>query len=823
MVNGMAKKILYGLLVVVFACSIGLPFAQPVYASTQDRAIQGEGSQAEGTYYPGDAPGGGYTNLNSDDGDTSIVYLNPAALAYLYHCYDMVNFAESYVAGSISVTLYVKAKRAIDPFYTPYVRIAGTNYYGTQIYITTDYVTYTKTWAGNPAGGVWTAASLNAAEFGFRNLAGGAGGILYVTYMYITVTYTPPPPTVTTNAASSIAATTATGNGNITNIGGSAPTTKGICYSSINNPPTTADSKVYETGTFGVEAITESLTGLSSGTKYYDRAYAINASGTGYGSVDTFLTLPNAPTSLVATSELSQVSLTWTNASGGSGTTIYTQIQYSTSGYPATYSDNITGVSWTTGTSGTVSPLVNGTLYYFSAFSKAVNGGLTQYSTAYATVQSTPQAYASVSVSAASLITGATATLNGDIDNLNGGGDCDYYGFVWGMSDFGNPGIATAPADGAGGWTKGWNTGPAAYGVASYSHGITSLLPVTTYYCRFAAHNAVGWSYSSAISFATIVGSPSISTQAASNIATTTARINASGIFDGGEACTVEWVYVAGVGPYANYAAIDAAGGDVHVNAVGTYITGQLPYYDLSGLATSTTYWFCASITNADSTQYASTPYSFVTSSGVGNISHFTAIPTDTTISLAWVKDDGASNTWIKYSISDYPPTTASGTYLYVGTGNSYLFQGLTEGTNYYFSGWGLTAGIYSDNVTMVMATTLASIPTNATLPPPTTPSSWSLTPSTSSISNVPFFTLVNFFSDAYEIPNATMWYGLAIFFSVGMGLFMYWRGNKNLLASIMVTALGLFVGAIIGLVYLWIGVFFCVIAAAMAWLAQRY
>jgi hypothetical protein len=98
------------------------------------------------------------------------------------------------------------------------------------------------------------------------------------------------PPIVTTQAVSAIKDTTATGNGNITSEGSEDVTTRGICYSDSNNPPTTADSKVYEEGSFSTGAYTESLTGLDTGVLYYVRAYAISDEGTGYGSVVTFTT-----------------------------------------------------------------------------------------------------------------------------------------------------------------------------------------------------------------------------------------------------------------------------------------------------------------------------------------------------------------------------------------------------------------------------------------------------------------------------------------------------------------------------------------------------
>jgi len=96
-------------------------------------------------------------------------------------------------------------------------------------------------------------------------------------------------PTVTTQEVSDILSITATGNGNITDTGGVNCTKRGICYNLTGNP-TVADSKIEETGDFGIGSFTENLTELSSGTKYYVKAYAYNTAGYGYGNEENFTT-----------------------------------------------------------------------------------------------------------------------------------------------------------------------------------------------------------------------------------------------------------------------------------------------------------------------------------------------------------------------------------------------------------------------------------------------------------------------------------------------------------------------------------------------------
>lgn len=89
-------------------------------------------------------------------------------------------------------------------------------------------------------------------------------------------------PTVTTQAVTNVAVTTITGNGNIT-LG--EATTRGFCYMEGEaGDPTTANDKVFDTGSFGTGAYSKGITGLTKNTHYRVRAYAINAVGTSYGS-----------------------------------------------------------------------------------------------------------------------------------------------------------------------------------------------------------------------------------------------------------------------------------------------------------------------------------------------------------------------------------------------------------------------------------------------------------------------------------------------------------------------------------------------------------
>lgn len=98
-------------------------------------------------------------------------------------------------------------------------------------------------------------------------------------------------PTVSTLAASNLGTASATLNGNITHTGNATVTTRGFKYSTTNNfDPSSSGTDVSESGSFGTGTFTASLSGLSTNTAYYVRAYASNTAGTTYGDQVSFKT-----------------------------------------------------------------------------------------------------------------------------------------------------------------------------------------------------------------------------------------------------------------------------------------------------------------------------------------------------------------------------------------------------------------------------------------------------------------------------------------------------------------------------------------------------
>jgi putative intracellular protease/amidase len=86
---------------------------------------------------------------------------------------------------------------------------------------------------------------------------------------------------------SQVSAYTASAGGNVTNDGGGAITARGVVYGTSPNPTL---SNSVANGGVGTGAFTANLTGLTSSTQYYVRAFATNSLGTAYGNEQMFTT-----------------------------------------------------------------------------------------------------------------------------------------------------------------------------------------------------------------------------------------------------------------------------------------------------------------------------------------------------------------------------------------------------------------------------------------------------------------------------------------------------------------------------------------------------
>src|SRR4030042_740893 len=96
---------------------------------------------------------------------------------------------------------------------------------------------------------------------------------------------------VSTDLISSITSTSAVSGGLIGYNGGDSITSKGICWSTSNDP--TLENSHSMNGT-GNDHFVSQLNGLSGNTTYYVRAYAANSAGTSYGNELSFKTFSDS-------------------------------------------------------------------------------------------------------------------------------------------------------------------------------------------------------------------------------------------------------------------------------------------------------------------------------------------------------------------------------------------------------------------------------------------------------------------------------------------------------------------------------------------------
>ena len=130
--------------------------------------------------------------------------------------------------------------------------------------------------------------------YNVRAYATNTAGTSYGDQVSFTTT-TAQAPTVTTQDVTNIVATTATGNGNIIDLGAPDPTAHGVVWNTTGTP-TLADSSTYEGAASATGPFTSSMTGLAPNTTYYVRAYATNTADTVYGDQVSFTTDAQAPT-----------------------------------------------------------------------------------------------------------------------------------------------------------------------------------------------------------------------------------------------------------------------------------------------------------------------------------------------------------------------------------------------------------------------------------------------------------------------------------------------------------------------------------------------
>ncbi|MFH0867017.1 MAG: T9SS type A sorting domain-containing protein, partial [Bacteroidota bacterium] len=211
------------------------------------------------------------------------------------------------------------------------------------------------------------------------------------------------------------------------------PTAYGVCWNTTGTP-TTADSNTDEGGTSSTGPFTSGMTGLTTYTIYYVRAYATNASGTAYGNEVTFLT--SAVPAVITTDSITAIAYTTATGNGtivdlGIPTPTAYGVCWNTAGTP-TLADSYTdeGVPGSTGAFiSLMTGLSQNTTYYVRAYASspaATFGFSDDYDPVNWSFSSTLSAGdGSVDLSAVP----SAITLNGS-DNWTSAGDNDYEAYV---------------------------------------------------------------------------------------------------------------------------------------------------------------------------------------------------------------------------------------------------------------------------------------------------------------------------------------------------------------------------------------------------------
>ena len=312
-----------------------------------------------------------------------------------------------------------------------------------------------------------------------RSYATNSAGTAYGNEVSFT-TLTPVVPTVTINPIDLITNVSARSGGAITSDGGAAILNKGVVWSTFVNP-TISNSKT--TDSSGLAPFISQLTGLLGDSVYYVRAYATNATGTGYSSQLNF-TAAAAVLATVVTKPVTAI--TSTSATSG-GTITLTGgaphsekgVVYGTATNPTISNtkliDNTVGLDWVSNITG----LTGNTKYYVRAYATNVIG------TAYGVLDSftTSPIIPTLTTTIITAVTQISSVSGGNISS-DGGSAITARGIVWSKTV--NPVLGTPSTSTDGGITTG-----------AFTSNITNISSGITYYVRAYATNAVGTAYGS--------------------------------------------------------------------------------------------------------------------------------------------------------------------------------------------------------------------------------------------------------------------------------------------------------------------------------------
>jgi len=321
-------------------------------------------------------------------------------------------------------------------------------------------------------------------------------------------------PVVASIAASGISNSVATISGNVSSGGCETVTERGFFWGASANVITTGTKVVLGSGT---GSYFTQITALSPNTTYYFRAYAINSMGTAYGDELSFVTLANLPTVITADATNIQAysaTLGGNATSGGGLDVLLRGVYYSTEENPETTGTQVVIGHGLGVFSDVVEGLSPGTLYYFKAFATNTQGMAYGEQKTFTTLPVIPVVFTEEAYD----ITHNSAIVGGYIE-YNGGAPITSRGVYWGIQQ--NPSTTGTQ----------FRMGT---GAGDFFNTLTDLQPVTTYYVQAFATNIAGTAFGEQVEFTTLATIPDVETIDASDITSTSARINGQVVFDGG-------------------------------------------------------------------------------------------------------------------------------------------------------------------------------------------------------------------------------------------------------------------------------------------------
>jgi hypothetical protein len=242
---------------------------------------------------------------------------------------------------------------------------------------------------------------LGSTTYYVRAFATNSAGTSYGTERQFT-TLSPSIPSIVTLGINNISNTSARTGGSTILTNGAPLISKGIVYSTTQNPTISSTSKVVITTT-DTSRFTTSLSGLNPSTTYYTRAFAQNSVGYGYGNQVSFTTFSSSTVIIVDSGSISQINprgfaIGATALSDGGSPITSRGFCWNTSPTPTVSNSKTTEGSGTGFFFSNINNLASSTTYYIRPYVVNANGTFYGNERSVTTLQSPTSSILSVSV-----------------------------------------------------------------------------------------------------------------------------------------------------------------------------------------------------------------------------------------------------------------------------------------------------------------------------------------------------------------------------------------------------------------------------------------